>query len=84
MSTSPTPVSVADLVREAVATAIPGADVRVEGGGGGHYTLDVVSPSFEGASMIAAHRRVYASIAHLMKGDAAPVHAIDTLRTRAR
>jgi hypothetical protein len=30
---------------------------------------------------VVQQQRVYAAIAHLMKGDAAPVHAIDRLLT---
>jgi hypothetical protein len=33
--------------------------------------------------MIESHRLVYAAIAPLMAGDAAPVHAIDRLKTEA-
>ena len=75
----------ADVVaalREAVLRAIPDAGVDASGGGG-HYTLSVVSPVFAGKSMIESHRLVYAAIAPLMAGDAAPVHAIDRLTTRA-
>jgi hypothetical protein len=32
--------------------------------------------------MLQSHQMVLASIAHLMKGDAAPVHAVDSLKTR--
>ena len=75
----------ADVVaalREAVLRAIPDAAVEAAGGGG-HFTLSVVSPVFAGKSMIESHRLVYAAIAPLMAGEAAPVHAIDKLTTRA-
>jgi acid stress-induced BolA-like protein IbaG/YrbA len=74
--------SIPDAIRDAIVGAIAGADVHVEGGGG-HYTLAVTSPAFAGKGMIECHRMVYGAIAHLMKGDAAPVHAIDRLVTRA-
>jgi len=54
------------------------ADVN---GGGGHYTIAVTSPAFAGLGRVDAQRLVYSAIAHLMAGDAAPVHAVDSLRT---
>jgi len=71
-----------DQIRESIEKAIPDAEVIVAGGGG-HFTIEVVSPVFSGKNMLQSQRLVYAAIAHLMKGDAAPVHAIDSLRTRA-
>ena len=70
-------------IREAIATKIPDADVQVQGGGG-HFTIDVASAAFAGKSMLESQRMVYGAIAHLMKGDRAPVHAVDTLKTRTR
>jgi len=32
--------------------------------------------------MLESQRMVYGAIAHLMKGDLAPVHAVDRLQTR--
>ncbi len=68
-------------LRDSVEKAIPGSRC-VAAGGGGHFTLEVVSPSFAGLSMLASHRLVLGAIAHLMKGDQAPVHAVDSLKTR--
>jgi acid stress-induced BolA-like protein IbaG/YrbA len=73
---------IVSALRDAVAGALPGASVEAAGGGG-HFTLTVVSPAFAGKSMIESHRLVYAAIAPLMSGPAAPVHAIDKLVTRA-
>ena len=70
-------------IREAIVAKIPGAEVEVAGGGG-HYTLDVSSDAFAGKSMLESQRMVYGAIAHLMKGDRAPVHAVDALKTRTR
>ncbi len=58
------------------------ADVQVRGGSG-HYTVTVVSRKFVGKSTLEAQRLVYAAIAPLMSGAAAPVHAIDRMVTRA-
>jgi len=83
MSSHPTDFhgSVLDALRDAIEKEIPEALVDVAGGGG-HFTIDVVSPVFAGKSMLASQRLVYGAIAHLMSGDMAPVHAIDSLRTR--
>ena len=68
-------------IRGAIAAKIPGARVEVTGGGG-HYSIDVVSPEFTGKSMLASQRLVYGAITHLMVGDRAPVHAVDRLTTK--
>jgi acid stress-induced BolA-like protein IbaG/YrbA len=73
--------SVPDAIRAAIALAIPDAEVEVSGGGG-HYVIAVVSPIFAGKNTLESHRLVYGSIAHLMKGEGAPVHAVDSLTTR--
>ena len=73
--------SITDAIRTAVEGKLPGASVEVTGGGG-HYSIVVVSPEFAGKSMLESQRLVYSAIAHLMAGDAAPVHAVDSLKTR--
>ena len=52
-------------------------------GGGGHFSIEVISPVFAGKGMLESQRLVLGAIAHLMKGDQAPVHAVDQLKTRA-
>jgi stress-induced morphogen len=52
-------------------------------GSGGHFEIRVVSASFAGKNTLAKQRLVFSAIAHLMKGDGAPVHAIDKLETVA-
>ena len=71
-----------DTIKQAIIDKIPDAKVAVAPGSGGHFTIDVISPVFEGKSMVDSQRLVLGSIAHLMKGDGAPVHAIDKLTTR--
>ena len=73
--------SITDAIHDAISQALPGAVVSVDGGGG-HFTIDVVSQQFEGKSMVAKQRLVYRAIAPLMAGDRAPVHAVDKLTTR--
>ncbi len=72
---------VADRLRECIERSLPGARVEVEAAGAGHFAVSVVSDAFAGKSRLAQQQMVYAAIAHLMKGDAAPVHAIDRLTT---
>ena len=69
-------------IRDAIGAKIHGARVEVSGGGG-HFTIGVVSPEFAGKGMLASQRLVYGAIAHLMAGDQAPVHAVDKLTTKA-
>lgn len=79
-----TPVDAERICAEIAASiekAIDGAAVEVVATGPGHFEIQVTSSSFDGESRVAQQQRVYASIAHLMKGDEAPVHAVDQLRT---
>lgn len=69
-------------IRSAILAKIPDAAVDVEAGSGGHFTIAVVSPVFAGKNMVDSQRLVYGAIAHLMKGDGAPVHAVDKLTTK--
>jgi acid stress-induced BolA-like protein IbaG/YrbA len=73
--------SVVDALREAIERQIPGCHADVTGGGG-HFSIDVTSSAFAGKSLLESQRMVYGAIAHLMKGDLAPVHAVDRLQTR--
>ena len=83
MSSHPTEFqgSVIDALREAIERHIPDSRAEVNGGGG-HYTIEVTSPAFAGKNMLQSQRMVYSAIADLMKGDRAPVHAVDSLKTR--
>jgi acid stress-induced BolA-like protein IbaG/YrbA len=71
-------MSIEDQITAAIATAIPGAEINV-GGGGGHFEIHVVSEQFAGKRLIQKHRLVLTAIKELMAGDSAPVHAIDKL-----
>jgi len=68
-------------MRAAIEAALPGAAVEVALNSPGHYQIRVVSKAFAGASRLRQQQMVYAAITDLMKGDGAPVHAIDRLET---
>jgi stress-induced morphogen len=70
-----------EAIRGAIAAAINDADVEVEGGQGGHFTIAVTSPAFAGKNTLERHRMVLGAIKELMAGDQAPVHAVDAIRT---
>jgi acid stress-induced BolA-like protein IbaG/YrbA len=72
---------VAQDLESAIVEAIPGAEVRVAPSSPGHFEIRVVSRTFAGRSRVQQQQLVYAAIAHLMKGEAAPVHAVDRLST---
>ena len=77
------PRSTADALKTSVEAGIPNAVVEIASSSAGHYSLVVRSEAFRGRSMLECHRMVYAAIAPLMAGQAAPVHAIDNLKTLA-
>ena len=83
MSSHPTEFkgSVVNALREVIERQIPDSRAEVNGGGG-HFNIEVTSPVFAGKSMLESQRMVYGAIADLMKGDLAPVHAVDSLKTR--
>ena len=67
-----------DQIKQKIVAAIPDATVSVEGGGG-HFTIKVISEAFRGKNRIQKQRMVYKAIWDLMKGDNAPVHAVDQM-----
>ena len=78
-----TSMSVEDTItaiQAAVSDAIPGCNVEAHGGGG-HFNIVVVSEAFEGLNTLKKQRMVYRAIKELMKGDDAPVHAVDSMKT---
>lgn len=73
--------SVPDAITLAIRERIPDAAVEVAGGGG-HYTISVVSPVFAGKGLLESQRLVLGAIKHLLAGAAPPVHAVDSLVTK--
>jgi acid stress-induced BolA-like protein IbaG/YrbA len=74
-------MSITETIKAAIEEKVPGATATVAGGGG-HFNIEVVWAGFEGKSTLDKQRLVYSAIAHLMKGDAAPLHAVDSLITK--
>jgi len=72
------PDETAERIREAIEAAIEGARVEAKGLGG-HFEIRVVSPVFAGKSTLQKQRLVLGAISHLMKGEGAPVHAVDRI-----
>jgi stress-induced morphogen len=66
----------------AITSALPDALVDVGIGKEGHFSLIVTSSAFSGLKLLEQQRLVYSAIAPLMAGSNAPVHAIDSLKTR--
>ena len=74
-----------EKIHAALAAAFPGADIAVQDDshlhaghagaatGRGHFSVRVVTPAFEGLSLIARHRAVYAAVDALMQTD---IHAL--------
>ena len=60
-----------ELARGNTVTEVEPGDAEVE--------LRVKAAAFAGQSRVAQQRTVYAAISHLMKGETAPVHAIDKM-----
>ena len=86
MSDHPSRYTGSDLpghVRALIERSIPGASAEVTGGGG-HYTIAVTSAAFAGKSMLEQQRMVYSVISELLKGEDAPIHAVDKLTTRVK
>lgn len=73
--------SVEDAISTSVKARVPDAVVDVSGSGG-HYRIVVVSAAFAGKSLLESQRLVLSAIKHLINGEHAPVHAVDSLITK--
>ena len=72
--------SIPEAITSAIKGRIPDAAVTVKGGGG-HWSIEVISTIFEGKGMLENQRLVLSSIKHLINGANPPVHAVDSLVT---
>jgi BolA protein len=72
---------IAREMKQAIESALAGAQAEVAPRGAGHYEVRVVSAAFEGRSLVQRQQLVYGAIARFLQGDTAPVHAIDRMET---
>ena len=58
-----------ELIRDRILTALPGSEVEVKDttGTGDHFEARVVSPAFEGKSMVDQHQAVYAPLKDVLQ-----------------
>jgi stress-induced morphogen len=61
-----------------IRAALTDAEVRVDDttGGGDHFSATVVSSAFANLGLVERHRLVYAALADVIRGPAAPIHAL--------
>ncbi len=71
--------SILQELRSAIEDAVSCRELSVESGNPGHFEIRVVSDAFADLNRVKQQQLIYAAIAHLMHGEAAPVHAIDRL-----
>lgn len=81
-SPPPEPEQIVAQLEQAIREGLPEALVVVRAASPGHFEVEVSSASFAGLSRVKQQQAVYATIKHLMAGDAAPVHAVDRMVTR--
>ena len=67
-----------DDIQAMIQDGLPDATVEVIGDDGAHFQATVISRSFEGQSVVAQHRMVYATLGDKMGGE---IHAL-ALSTR--
>ena len=82
LHSGPDPEKIRGQLRESIENALPGAEIEVHSASPGHFEIHVRSEAFAGKPTVRQHQLVYAAIAHLMSGDAPPVHAVDRLECR--
>ena len=73
--------SVDEAISSSIKTVLSDAVVDVSGSGG-HYRITVISTGFSGKSLLEQQRLVLGAIKHLINGERAPVHAVDSLITK--
>ncbi len=73
---------ISDQIKQRIEEAIPNTQAEVICGSDRHYTLTVISSSFNGLTQVKQHQLVYTTIKDLMSGDDAPIHAIDRMDLR--
>ena len=76
------PEELAKQAQKAIEEALPGAQVYVQANSPGHIEVEVTSGEFANKSKVAQQQLVYRALKPLMAGSAAPLHAVDQLRTQ--
>ena len=71
-------MNIIEEIEKSIKAAIPDAEVQASGGGG-HFNIRVVSEEFRGKNIVQKQRLVYNAIWDLMKGNSAPLHAVDSM-----
>ena len=71
--------NIIDQMRTAIESAVECRELSIDTGSPGHFAIRVVSAAFTDPGRVKQQQLIYGAIAHLMKGDGAPVHAIDRL-----
>lgn len=69
-------------IEELIRTALPGAQIRVEGDDGVHFAAEVVDESFRSMNRVQQQRIVYTALKGKMDGPNGEVHAL-ALTTKA-
>lgn len=69
-------------IKNRIENSIPNTQAEVFSASDRHYSLTVISQCFADLPQVKQHQLVYAAIADLMKGDSAPIHAIDKMDLR--
>lgn len=62
-----------DTIRQLIEGHLPGAEARVKGDDGVHFSAQIVAPQFDGKSTLERHRMVYAALGERMGTD---IHAL--------
>lgn len=63
----------ADDIRRTIEQGLPDARVQVFGDDGAHFEAVIVSPAFDGLSLVARHQQVYRALGDRMKSE---IHAL--------
>jgi acid stress-induced BolA-like protein IbaG/YrbA len=65
-----------DQVKAMIQTSLPDAQVQIQDltGGGDHYQVVVISPAFDGKSLVQQHQMVYGAVRQAMSTE--EIHAL--------
>ncbi len=69
----------AEDVKQLIEAGLPGSIVQIQGDDGVHFEAVIIADAFDGKSMLAQHRMVYATLGDRMHSE---IHAL-SMRTYA-